>query len=62
MPNRGELAIPAVRAAKSAPNSRDAWTVIGFCAVGWLLSICAAIFTFGVDAVPRLMAQFSGIM
>jgi len=62
MPNRGELAIPAVRAAKSAPTSGDAWAVIGFCAIGWLLSICAAISTFGVDAVPRLMAEFSGMM
>jgi len=47
MPNRGELAIPAGRAAKNAPTSGDAWTVIGFCAIGWLLSICVAIFTLG---------------
>ena len=62
MPNRGELTTPAVRAAKTAPKSGDAWTVIGFCAIGWLLSIGVAISTLGGDAVARLMTQFSGIM
>jgi hypothetical protein len=61
MPNRGELAIPAVHAA-SAATTADAWTVIGFCAIGWLLSIYAAVSTFGIDALPRSMAQYSGIM
>jgi hypothetical protein len=64
MPNRGELAIPAARAAKSAaaPAAGDAWTVIGFCAIGWLLSIYAAVATLGIDALPRLMAQYPGLM
>jgi hypothetical protein len=67
MPNRGELAMPAVRAAKSTDRSAkaesgDAWTIIGFCAIGWLLSIYAAVATLGVDAVPRLMTQFPGLM
>lgn len=39
MPNRGELAIPA-RPADFGP--KDAWMVISFCAVGWLMSITMA--------------------
>jgi hypothetical protein len=62
MPNRGQLAIPAARAAPAAAASGDAWTVIGFCAIGWLMSIFAAVSSLGFDAVPRLMAQFPGIM
>lgn len=67
MPNRGELATPAMRAAKSIDRSAeaesgDAWTIIGFCAIGWLLSIYAAVAALGVDAVPGLMAQFPGLM
>jgi hypothetical protein len=62
MPNRGELAMPAARTAASAATSGDAWTVIGFCAIGWLLSIYAAVSTLGADAVPKLMAQFPGLM
>jgi hypothetical protein len=63
MPNRSELAMPAVRAANGATAaSGDAWTIIGFCTVGWLISIFAAVSSLGFDAVPRLMAQFPGIM
>jgi len=65
MPNRGELAMPAVRAAKTAAataTANDAWTVIGFCAIGWLMSVYMAVSSLGFDAVPRLMAQFPGIM
>jgi hypothetical protein len=65
MPNRGELAMPAVRAATGAAATAaaaDAWTIIGFCAIGWLMSIFAAVSALGFDAVPRLMAQFPGIM
>jgi hypothetical protein len=65
MPNRGELAMPAVCAATGAAATAaaaDAWTIIGFCAIGWLMSIFAAVSALGFDAVPRLMAQFPGIM
>jgi len=62
MPNRGELAAPVVRAAKAPAESSDAWTVVGFCAIGWLMSIFAAISSLGFDAIPKLMAQFPGIM
>jgi hypothetical protein len=61
MPNRSELAAPAARVAATATVA-DAWTVIGFCTIGWLISIYAAVSAVGVDAVPRLMAQFPGIM
>jgi hypothetical protein len=62
MPNRGELAGPRVRVTKAEPAADDAWTIIGFCAIGWLMSIYFAVETLGVDAVPRLMAQFPGLM
>jgi hypothetical protein len=67
MPNRGELATPAMRAARSTDksakaDSREAWTIIGFCAIGWLLSIFAAVATLGANAVPGLMAQVPGLM
>lgn len=62
MPNRGELARPAARAPTGAVKADDAWAVIGFCAIGWLLSIYAAISTVGVAAIPGLMAQFPAAM
>jgi hypothetical protein len=62
MPNRGELAIPAVPAAKAATASNDAWTIISFCVIGWLISIYVATASLGIDAVPRLMEQFPGLM
>jgi hypothetical protein len=64
MPNRSELAIP-VRAAKpttAAASANDAWAIIGFCAIGWLISIYVATASLGLDAVPRLMEQFPGLM
>ncbi|HUC51353.1 MAG TPA: hypothetical protein VMA30_18385 [Xanthobacteraceae bacterium] len=39
MPNRGELAIPARPADFGA---KDAWMVISFCAIGWLMSVSMA--------------------
>jgi hypothetical protein len=62
MPNRGELADLRVRVTRAEPAADDAWTIIGFCAIGWLISIYFATATLGVDAVPRLMAQFPGMM
>jgi hypothetical protein len=62
MPNRGELAFPAVRPTEGLATSDDAWVVVGFCAIGWLLSIYAAVSNLGVDAVPGLMMQFPGLM
>jgi hypothetical protein len=62
MPNRGELAGLRIRVAKAEPAADDAWTIIGFCAIGWLISIYFATMTFGVDAMPRLMTQFPGLM
>ncbi len=68
MPNRSELAVPAMRgrngsatasAVKSGgvlPDS-EAWTIIAFCAIGWLMSFYLAVSTVGVDAFPGLMSQ-----
>jgi len=54
--------MPMARAASSASTSDDAWTIIGLCAIGWLMSIYFAVSSLGIDAVPRLMAQFPGAM
>jgi hypothetical protein len=50
MPNRGELAIPARPADFGA---KDAWMVIGFCAIGWLMSISLAASLLGSGALPK---------
>ena len=50
MPNRVELAIPA----RSADfGARDAWMVIGFCAIGWLMTISLAASLLGSEALPK---------
>jgi hypothetical protein len=49
MPNRRELAIPARPADFGA---RDAWMVISFCAIGWLMSVGLAASRLG--ALPAL--------
>ena len=62
MPNRGELPIPAKRA-KSAVKSgmagpdAEAWTIIAFCAIGWLMTFYFAVSSVGVDTFPKLMSQ-----
>jgi hypothetical protein len=50
MPNRSELAIPAPPADFGA---KDAWMVIGFCAIGWLMSISLAASLLGAGALPK---------
>ncbi len=49
MPNRGELAMPARPAVFGA---KDAWMVISFCAIGWLMSISLTASVIG--ALPKL--------
>jgi hypothetical protein len=50
MPNRGELAIPARPADFGA---KDALMVIGFCAIGWLMSISLAASLLGAGTLPK---------
>jgi hypothetical protein len=68
MPNRGELPSPAQRARNAAVRSAaikpssampdaEAWTIIAFCAIGWLMTFYFALSSVGVDAFPQLMAQ-----
>ena len=57
MPNRGELAIPVVRAKTETASADGAWAIIGFCAIGWTLSIYMAVSHLGADAIARLMSQ-----
>ena len=62
MPNRGELPTPAVRA-KSAVRTRqageesEAWTIIAFCAIGWLMTAYFALSAAGTDVLPRIVSQ-----
>ncbi|MFZ3358150.1 MAG: hypothetical protein WCA56_17760 [Xanthobacteraceae bacterium] len=35
----------------------EAWTIIAFCAIGWLMTFYFALSSVGVDAFPQLMAQ-----
>jgi hypothetical protein len=53
MPNRGELAIPARQADFGA---QDAWMVIGFCAIGWLMSVSVAAALINSGAMQRLLS------
>ncbi len=57
MPNRAEIALPPVGWKSAAVLPDDAWTVIGFCAIGALISICFAASSLGGDVLPGLMAQ-----
>jgi hypothetical protein len=50
MPNRGELAIP-VRPADF--GAKDAWMVISFCAIGWLMTISLAASLLGAGSLPK---------
>jgi hypothetical protein len=47
------------RMAKSqaARPDAEAWTIIGFCAIGGLLSFYLAIASIGVDGYPAMMMQ-----
>lgn len=58
MPNRGELPHPAMRTKSAAATPDDAWPVVAFCVLGFLISITMAISSFGIEAVPRLFGQF----
>jgi len=62
MPNRGELPTPPMRgksAVKSGTGGADseAWTIIAFCAIGWLMTMYFALATTGADTFPKVLAQ-----
>lgn len=61
MPNRGELQIPAIqkKTGMIMPGI-DAWTVIGFCAAGWLASFFLAISSAGAEAYSGMAQQILG--
>jgi hypothetical protein len=50
MPNRRELAIPARQADFGAT---DAWMVISFCAIGWLMTISMAASLLGSGGLSK---------
>jgi hypothetical protein len=58
MPMRGELVVPAMRSGSGAEIDNGAWIVVGFCALGWLVSIYFAASYPSIDGIPDLMAQF----
>jgi nicotinamide riboside transporter PnuC len=66
MPNRGELPIPATRAASAAKSrttsyaanaDADAWAVIAFCAIGVVLTFAMALASLGASGLPVLTSQ-----
>ena len=59
MPNRGEIEVPSRRRySRAVAAQADAWPIIGFCALGALMSIYAAITTLGFDALARAVVPF----
>lgn len=61
MPNRAELPIPAMqRKTGMIMPGVDAWTVIGFCAAGWLASFFLAISSVGAEAYSGMAQQILG--
>jgi hypothetical protein len=61
MPNRGELPIPATRAKTAVKHGRsgpdgEAWTIVAFCAIGWLMTMYFALATAGLDTIPKVLA------
>lgn len=56
MPNRGELAVPALRSRDSAAGASDAWAVVCFCATGLTLSIYVAAHSLHFGQVQALIA------
>ncbi len=57
MPNRGELRIRAMRQPDSAVGSADAWTVVGICTTGWMISAFLIAYSVSFDQVSVLIAQ-----
>ena len=56
MPNRGEIAVPALRSRNSAAGARDAWAVVCFCAIGLTMSIYVAAHALHLGQVHALIA------
>jgi hypothetical protein len=56
MPNRSELALPAVRS-NASTTAENAWLVVSVCATGAILSIYQAACAIPLDQVPTLIAQ-----
>ena len=60
MPMRGELAAPTLRAISSnAADDRQAWLLVGLCAIGVLAATCTALNFVPFDQIPMLVAQFN---
>ena len=57
MPNRGELPHPAMRAKSVAATPKEVWSIVGFCALGFLISISVAVTSSGLATVPRLISH-----
>ena len=56
MPNRADLAMRVLPLDKPADDI-GILTVVGFCAIGTLASICFAMYFQSLDQVPALLSQ-----
>jgi len=56
MPNRRELA-PLKRrpSTVAAAKPSDAWPIVGFCALGFLMSVFVAVSSIGFDAMRHIL-------
>jgi hypothetical protein len=57
MPNRRELAIPAMRRRESVAGTADAWAVVSVCTTGWLVSAFLTAYSASFDTLMVLIAQ-----
>jgi hypothetical protein len=57
MPNRGELPHPARREKSVVATPREVWPIVGFCALGFLISISVAVTASGLATAPRLFGH-----
>ncbi len=57
MPNRGELAIPAMRRQNSVAGAADACVIVGICTTGWMVSAFLTAYSVSFGQVSALLAQ-----
>ena len=60
MPNRGDLADPALRKKLSDSTNQDNFPIISFCLIGLLISVSLALGSQHLDQISLLILQYNG--
>jgi len=60
MPNRGDLADPALRIRLSDSTHQDIFPIISFCLIGLLISVSLALGSQHLDQISLLILQYNG--